>query len=73
MNAQPRSAAAVLPAGTRVEVTNHFTGTWTGGFEVIGLLGDGCRIRRLSDGTTIPTAFDLSEVRPVNGMEGSNR
>jgi len=73
MFAEPRLAATALRAGTRVEVATHFTGSWTGGFEVIGFVGNGCRVRRLSDGTAIPIAFDLSEVRRVDDTKGSER
>ena len=73
MFAEPRSTASSLRAGARVEVATHFTGSWTGGFEVIGFVGNACRVRRLSDGTAIPTAFDLSEVRPVADREGSEQ
>jgi hypothetical protein len=65
MPVQPRSALRSLRAGTPVEVATHFTGSWTGGFEVIGLDPNGCRVRRLSDGAVIPNDFDLSEVRPA--------
>ena len=65
MPAEPYSARTSLRAGTRVEVATHFTGSWTGGFEVVGLDPNGYRVRRLSDGALIPNDFDLSEVRPA--------
>ena len=65
MPVEPYSAREALRAGTRVEVATHFTGSWAGGFEVVGLDPDGYRLRRLSDGAMIPNDFDLSEVRPA--------
>jgi hypothetical protein len=64
MPAEPYSAEPRLRAGARVEVATHFTGSWTGGFEVVGLDLNGYRVRRLSDGAVIPNDFGLSEVRP---------
>ena len=71
MFAESQSSATSLRAGTRVEVATHFTGSWTGGFEVVGLESSGCRVRRLSDGAVIPTDFDLADVRPAHGMKDS--
>jgi hypothetical protein len=78
MPAEPYSVRARLRAGTRVEVATHFTGSWTGGFEVVGLDPNGYHVRRLSDGAVIPNGFDLSEVRPAqfdaaNGEKGEVR
>ena len=64
MPAEPYSTEPRLRAGARVEVATHFTGSWTGGFEVVGLDPNGYRVRRLSDGAVIPSDFDRSEVRP---------
>jgi hypothetical protein len=73
MFAEPTSAAASLRTGARVEVATRFTGSWTGGFEVIGLDPNCCRVRRLSDGAVIPGQFELADVRPAHGAKGWNR
>ena len=63
MFAEPESTETSLRRGTRVEVATHFTGSWAGGFEVVALDPKRCRVRRLSDGAVIPTAFELADVR----------
>ena len=73
MAAQRQSVGSGLRPGTRVEVVNRFTGTWTPGFEVFGLSASGCRVRRLSDQAVIPIDFDLLEVRVAAGAEGVRR
>ncbi len=52
-----------LPEGTRVEVRNRLDGTWSRGFEVAGGDPEGYRIRRLSDGGTLPVLFTGDDVR----------
>jgi hypothetical protein len=60
----------VSPNGARVRVRNHFDGAWSSGFEVErqGEAGDDGRasyiLRRLSDGSILPVAFDEGEVVP---------
>ena len=73
MVAQRQSVAGPLRPGMRVEVVNHFTGTWAHGFEVFGLSPSGCRVRRVSDQAVIPIDFDLLEVRVADGVEGERR
>ena len=50
-----------------VEVRCRFEGTWVGGFQVVGTEGTGTdrrySIRRLSDGTILPSLFDDDELR----------
>ena len=53
-----------LGPGSRVEVRNRFTGSWSRGFEVAGTVDGGYRIRRLSDGSVLPTAFPPEDIRP---------
>lgn len=60
-----------LPVGAQVEVQNRFDGTWSGGFAVEELVGDGfeglaaCRIRRISDSVVLPAVLPRSRVRPT--------
>ncbi|HEX4538949.1 MAG TPA: hypothetical protein VH112_01800 [Acidimicrobiales bacterium] len=53
-----------LGPGRRVEVRNRFTGTWSRGFDIAEVLPGGYRIRRLSDGSVLPTLFLREDVRP---------
>lgn len=56
--------------GARVRVRNRFDRSWTSGFEIAeheAQEGDGRSsyvVRRLSDGSTLPVAFDEEELRP---------
>jgi hypothetical protein len=60
--------------GLRVRVRNRFTRSWSSGFEVEGhaASGRGSRywIRRHSDGSTLPSAFDEDEVAPEDSING---
>jgi hypothetical protein len=49
--------------GALVCVRNRFLGDWTSGFTVAEVLGDGYRIRRISDGHAFPDVFPFAEVR----------
>jgi hypothetical protein len=49
--------------GTQVEVFNHFTDRWARGFSVEECVSAGYRLRRLSDGATLPTVFGVDQVR----------
>ena len=49
-----QSPGQVLAVGTSVEVRGHFSGEWSGGFEVAETTTDGYRLRRLSDATSYP-------------------
>ena len=53
-----------LQPGTRVEVWNQFNQRWTRMFEVAEVIGDECRLRRLSDGHVLPQSFGPDVVRP---------
>lgn len=59
-----------LRAGIPVEVQNRFDGTWSRGFAIEELVGDGsdappaCRIRRISDGVVLPAVVPRDRVRP---------
>lgn len=54
---------ALLPPGTSVEVHSQFDDDWCSGFEVAACDEHGYRIRRLSDGSVLPTLFDPDDVR----------
>jgi hypothetical protein len=57
-----------LAAGTRVEVRNRFDGSWAAGFELAEPIDDhGWHVRRLSDGSVLPSPFPHEEVRAERG------
>ena len=70
MSVERQAVATSLRAGLRVEVATRFTGTWTRGFEVVGLDRRGCRVRRISDGSVLPANFHFLEVRPDDRQKG---
>ena len=53
-------------AGTRVEVVNRFTSSWSRGFAVAEVLDSGYRVERLSDGCVLPAVFSSGDVRAVD-------
>jgi hypothetical protein len=55
-------ASEMLPSGTRVRVRNTL-GSWAGGFEVVSVDQAGYLLRRLSDGSLLPTPIGASAVR----------
>jgi hypothetical protein len=60
-----------LELGTRVEVRRRFDQRWARGFEVAEVIeDDGYRLRRLSDGTVLPTSFDADDVRSERKKQG---
>jgi len=54
-----------LQDGTPVQVRPRFEETWTDGFTVAGRDDDGYRLRRESDGATLPCSFADEAVRPA--------
>jgi len=52
-----------LKPGTKVEVKSRFDGRWARGFEVAEVLPESYRVRRLSDGSVLPTDFAFDDVR----------
>ena len=54
---------AGLPPGTKVEVRERFSGSWTRGFTVETNTGDGYTLIRRSDGEVLPETFAASDVR----------
>ena len=68
---------ATLDVGTKVYVRNRFLGDWITGFKVAEVLGEGYRLRRLSDDHVFPDIFSFDDVRmerrqqPLRGITGS--
>jgi hypothetical protein len=62
----------LIRPGTRVEVRSGYQSSWTRGFEVARVEGDAYVVRRLSDGTVLPAAFEdeaiRQERRPKQGL-----
>ena len=54
---------AELAAGTRVEVRNSFSASWSRGFEVAEATHAGYRLRRVADRYVLPVEFVAHEVR----------
>jgi hypothetical protein len=57
-------ADASLEPGTAVEVRNRFEQRWARGFEIVEMVDDGYRVRRLSDGSVLPVTIAAEDVRP---------
>jgi hypothetical protein len=53
-----------LRAETQVEVRNQLDWSWSGGFVVASVEAGRYRLRRLSDGATLPVSFDEHDLRP---------
>ena len=60
---QTRSEEELLTAGTPVDVRSRYVGSWSRGFEVAEIVGDAYRVRRLSDGSVLPSEFASDDVR----------
>jgi hypothetical protein len=60
----------MMKPGTRVEVRQRFDQRWTRGFEVAEELAEGYRLRRVSDGSLLPVAFEPDDVRPERKKQG---
>jgi hypothetical protein len=54
---------ATLEPGTKVDVRRRFDNNWAQGFEVVAVVQDGYRLRRVSDGQELPVAFPAADVR----------
>jgi hypothetical protein len=66
---EPEGPHALQP-GSRVEVRRRFDQRWSRGFEIVEVLEKGYRVRRISDGSVIPTEFGVDEVRPQQKKQG---
>jgi len=72
MGEMPAEATGeLMEPGTRIDVRSRFDARWSHGFEVAEVCADGYRIRRLSDGTVLPTEFTANEVRPERRKRGT--
>ena len=56
--------------GTRVEVRQRFDGRWARGFIVVSHGDDGYRLKRPSDGSTLPVAIPSADVREERKRQG---
>jgi hypothetical protein len=52
-----------IEPGVTVEVRRRFDHAWARGFEVLDCTDDGYRLRRQSDGSILPVAFPITDVR----------
>jgi hypothetical protein len=68
MNAE--ATGDLIEPGTRVDVRSRFDARWTHGFEIVETCPQGYRIRRVSDGSVLPTEFTSDEVRPERRKRG---
>jgi hypothetical protein len=60
-----------IEPGTRVEVRRRFDQRWARGFEVVQTInGNGYRLKRLSDGSVLPTEFSADDVRAERKKQG---
>jgi hypothetical protein len=57
--------SAIRP-GTRCQVRRRFDNTFARGFEVAEVVADGYRVRRLSDGSVLPSVFSVDDIRADN-------
>ena len=71
MGEMPAEATSeTIEPGTRVDVRSRFDARWAHGFEIAEATDGGYRIRRLSDGTVLPTEFPFDEVRVERKKRG---
>ena len=62
----PATGRKPYPPGTEVEIRNQLDRSWSGGFVVESLAGNGRYfISRTSDGAVLPSEFPPSAVRRV--------
>lgn len=58
-----RQEPRALTPGTKVEVRRRYDDRWARGFEIAAADGDGYLLRRVSDGSVLPTAFARADLR----------
>ncbi len=56
-----------MQVGEKVEVHSRFTDSWAQGFVIEDVVGEGYRLRRLSDGSVLPGITGEGDLRPVEG------
>ena len=56
-----------MRVGEKVEVHTRFTDSWAQGFVIEDVVGEGYRLRRLSDGAVLPGVTGESDLRPAEG------
>lgn len=61
----PRAASVLLVPGKPVAVRTRFDGTWAEGFRVCRERGGRYLVERCSDGSELPSDFDIDELRPT--------
>jgi hypothetical protein len=69
MNAE--ATGDLIEPGTRVDVRSRFDARWAHGFEIAEACPEGYKIKRLSDGTVLPTQFAVDEVRIERRKRGT--
>jgi hypothetical protein len=52
-----------LGVGDQVDVHTNFSDSWVAGFEIAGLMADGYRVRRNSDGSLLPGSTSERDLR----------
>lgn len=61
---RPDEMQTTLEPGTRVEVRSRFDEGWSTGFEVAEVRSAGYLLKRLSDGSVLPSEFGNEDIRP---------
>jgi hypothetical protein len=63
-----RTEVGLFAPGARVQVRCRFNGHWVSGFVASGLSDNAeqpaLRVKRVSDGSVLPHAFTMDDVRP---------
>lgn len=61
----PRGERPLLRPGTVVRILNPFVPSWSDGFEIAAVNGEGYLVRRLIDGHVLPRPFAARDVEVV--------
>jgi hypothetical protein len=67
----PGAASASLVPGRQVAVRTRFDGTWAEGFRVCRERGGRYLVERCSDGSELPSDFDVADLRPESDVGAS--
>jgi hypothetical protein len=57
---------SIVEDGTAVELYNAFDRTWSAGFQIASATDVGYRVRRVSDGSTLPGYTSRSDLRAID-------